>query len=467
MAGGNKKKKQQRGKSSRKNGTTNRSNSKKSVPTLENVLTQAESAMEMSDIDTAMKLFAYAAETLRSRIHSGGDGGGAAATDGNSDDTDKRTLANVLGKMGELKASCGDVEGARNEFLDAIELLGNHQEATDMIQDADDEANIMTAQNCESKAGLYLYLGQLSMGAEALTALRIGVTELQRTVSILDRCLASKNDEAFEMDVDGEFNSLNLKRFLIETKRQLCAAFCSIAELYLTDLCEDPDAETSCENALKAAVEIDESSQMENDTLDSEIGPSPPDALQTMANLRLSQSRVSEAVDCIMKTYDRMRVGCEAMSSLVGLSKDAKEDIDEAKARELLEVDAASTLPEYSFRLQTAKIMLECTSLVDDETNSGIKEKCFESAIQVLGSLLAENDEVIEVWYLLGCAFMSASNPESARHYWENTIEMLSKAKEQLENSGEDAKCELEVLQSQMAEVTSKLDELGEEMEIK
>ena len=73
MAGGNKKKKQQRGKS-RKNGTTNRSNSNKSAPTLENVLTQAESAMEMSDIDTAMKLFAYAAETLRSRIHSGGDG---------------------------------------------------------------------------------------------------------------------------------------------------------------------------------------------------------------------------------------------------------------------------------------------------------------------------------------------------------------------------------------------------------
>jgi len=466
MAGGNKKKKQQRGKSSRKNGTTN--SSKKSVPTLENVLTQAESAMEMSDIDTAMKLFAYAAETLRSRIHSGGDDDSAAAADGSSDETNKRTLANVLGKMGELKASCGDVEGARNEFLDAIELLGNQQEATDMIKDADEEGNnIMTAQNCESKAGLYLYLGQLSMGAEALTALRIGVTELQRTVSILDRCLASKTDEAFEMDVDGEVNSLNLKRFLIETKRQLCAAYCSIAELYLTDLCEDPDAETSCENALKAAIEIDESSQMETDNLDSEIGPSPPDALQTMANLRLSQSRVSEAVDCILKTYDRMRVGCEAMSSLVGLPKDAKEDIEEAKARELLEVDAASTLPEYSFRLQTAKIMLECTSLVDDETNSGIKEKCSESTIQVLGSLLAENDEVIEVWYLLGCAFMSASNPDSARHYWENAIEMLSKAKEQLENSGEDANCELEVLQSQMAEVTSKLDELGEEMEIK
>ncbi len=458
MAGGsNKKKKQQRGKS-RKNGS---GGGQKPAPSLEDVLTQAESAMEMSDIDMAMKLFGYATQVLRSRIHGTGNGSG--------DEQDKYTLANVLGKMGELKASCGDVEGARNDFLDAIELLGNEQEATDMLQGDDGECNISTAQNCESKAGLYLYLGQLSTGTEALTALRIGVSELQRTVSILDQLAVSKGDEANEeMDVDGELNSLNLKRFRVETKRQLCSAYCSISELYLTDLCEEPDAETSCEAALKAAVEIDESAQIESGPYESEIGPSPPDALQTMANLRLSQSRVSEALDCIMKTYDRMKVGCEAMSGLVGLATDGKEEFQEAKARELLEVDAASSLPEYGFRLQTAKIMLECTSLVDDE-NKSTKERCSESAIQVLGSLLAENDEVIEVWYLLGCAFMSCSppNPDSARHYWENAIDMLTKAKEQLEHSGEDVVCELEVLQSQLEEVTKKLDDLGEEMETK
>mmetsp|Transcript_3145 Transcript_3145/g.5174 ORF Transcript_3145/g.5174 Transcript_3145/m.5174 type:complete len:457 (+) Transcript_3145:107-1477(+) len=456
MAGG-KKKKQQRGNKSRKNGS---SGGKKPAPSLEDVLTQAESAMEMLDIDMAMQLFGYAAQVLRSRMH---------GTDaGNGNEQDKCTLANVLGKMGELKASCGDVEGARNEFLDAIELLGNQQETAEVMQGDVGECNIATAQNSESKAGLYLYLGQLSTGTEALTALRIGVSELQRTVSILDRLLASKDDEANGMDIDGELNSLNLKRFMVETKRQLCAAYCSIGELYLTDLCEEPDAENSCEAALKAAVEIDASAQTESRPFESEIGPSQPDALQTMANLRLSQSRVAEALDCIMQTYIRMKVGCEAMSGLVGLATEDKEGVQEAKARELLEVDAASTLPEYGFRLQTAKIMLECTSLVDDGKNS-IKEKCSESAIQVLGSLLAENDEVIEVWYLLGCAFMSCSppNPDSARHYWENAIAMLTKAKEQMEHSGEDVTCELEVVQSQLEEVTKKLDEIGEAMETK
>ena len=458
MAGGNKKKKQQRGKS--RNGSSG-SGGKKPAPSLEDVLTQAESAMEMSDIDMAMKLFGYAVQVLRSRIHGTGDE--------SVDEQDKFTLANVLGKMGELKASCGDVEGARNDFLDAIELLGNQQEeATDMLQGDDGECNLSTAQNCESKAGLYLYLGQLSTGTEALTALRIGVSELQRTVSILDQLVASKDDEANGMDVDGELNLLNLKKFRIETKRQLCSAYCSIGELYLTDLCEEPDAETSCEAALKAAVEIDESAQIESGPFESEIGPSQPDALQTMANLRLSQSRVSEALDCIMKTYDRMKVGCEAMAGLVGLATDGKEGVQEARARELLEVDAASTLPEYGFRLQTAKIMLECTSLVDDENNN-TKGRCSESAIQVLGSLLAENDEVIEVWYLLGCAFMSCLPPnrDSARHYWENAIDMLTKAKEQIELSDEDVACELEVIQSQLEEVAKKLGELGEEMETK
>ena len=456
MAGGSRKKKQRD--KSRKN-SSNRGG-KKSAPSLEDVLSQAESAMEMSDLDTAMKLYGYATQVLRSRIH--GNEGGI------ENEKYKCTLANVLGKVGELKASCGDVEGARNDFLDAIELLGSEHEASEMIQDGDGEGecNILAAQTCESKAGLYLYLGQLSMGADALTALRIGVRELKRTLSILDRLVAAKDNETNGMDVDGEDDSSNLKKFKVETKRQLCAALCSISELYLTDLCEEPDAENACEAALTEALEIDESAQTESGSFQNEIGPSPPDALQTMANLRLSQSRNSDALDCILKAYDRMKVGCEAMSGLVGLAKDDNEEVREAKARELLELDAASTLPEYSFRLQTSKILLECSSLIE---NNNSKEICSESAIQVLGSLMAENDEVIEVWYLLGCAFMSCTKPnrDSSRHYWENAIEMLTKSKEQMKGSGDDVACELEVIQTQLEEVTKKLSGLEEEMEIK
>jgi hypothetical protein len=198
-----------------------------------------------------------------------------------------------------------------------------------------------------------------------------------------------------------------------------------------------------------------------------------PDALQTIANFRLSQCRVPEAAVCILKAYERMKVGCEAMSALVGLADtdgDAKGEVEmEAKSRELVDVEAADSLPEYSFRCQTAKIMLECASLLDNAAND-TKNQCAESAIQVLGSLLAENDEVIEVWYLLGCAFMACtpSNDDSAHYYWESALSMLLKVKEDLEKSlevEEDAndEYELEVVESQIIEVKKKLGTYSDE----
>ena len=236
---------------------------------------------------------------------------------------------------------------------------------------------------------------------------------------------------------------------------------------------------------LTSALAIDDASSRDDhceggSSDSSHIGPPSPDALQTMANFRLSQSRVPEALECILKAYDRMKVGCEAMSALVGLAntdsgeKGCVEQL-EAKSRELVDVDAASSLPEYHFRCQTAKIMLECASLIRNGESDAMEtsNQCVESAIQVLGSLLAENDEVIEVWYLLGCAFLACtpSNLESAHHYLENALSMLTNVKEDLEESigdDENDENELEAIECQIIEVKKKLgtykDEEDEEM---
>ena len=136
-------------------------------------------------------------------------------------------------------------------------------------------------------------------------------------------------------------------------------------------------------------------------------------------------------------------------------------------ARELVEVDAASSLPEYGFRIQTAKLLLECASLQskDDPEATEAINRCAHSATQVLGSLLAENDEIIEVWYLLGCAFAAVlpPNADAANYYWENALEMLERVKKGLEesmgdgNDEEEDENELEAIECQMVEVKTKL----------
>jgi hypothetical protein len=190
---------------------------------LEDVLSQAETAMQTADIEMALQLFEYAASVLRERVH------GAASTS-TADDANTKTLTSVLGKLGELKASTGDIEGARTEFLDAIELMGNreqHQESGEMI--AEEEVNLAAAQHCEHVASLYLYLGQLSSGCEAFTSFTTGVGELKRAVGILDRMcglrLDGGNGLKSEMEVDGdeEMSLDELRRYLDETR---CVFMC-------------------------------------------------------------------------------------------------------------------------------------------------------------------------------------------------------------------------------------------------
>ena len=203
--------------SSKKNGASNNGNRKKAIP-LEDVLTQAESAMEMSDVNTALQLFSYAAGVLHTRVHDDSTTSTTSAAADNISNNiiqDKSTLSTVLGKMGELKASNGDVDGARSDFLNAIELLGPSATSTRTSNSNINADNIQTAQNCESRANLHLYLGQLSMGIEALDSLKVGVTELEFAVGILERICCAKIEER---DDDVDMEDVNVKLFLVETR---------------------------------------------------------------------------------------------------------------------------------------------------------------------------------------------------------------------------------------------------------
>ena len=246
MPGGKKKTKsssKKKNKSLRSNSrgaTTTTDDRKKAIP-LDEVLSQAEQAMEMSNVDAALQLFTYASGILRPRVHNNNNN--TSTTDGNSmqqdnDDEaieqDKKILSTILGKMGEIKASNGNVDGARSDFLDAVELLGpstynnnNNNNSNNDMKDGECISNVETAQTCESRASLHLYLGQLSCGNEALTSLNVGVQELQYAVCILERIIESsanaKSDgddvEMNEEEDDDDMMSIgNLRRFLIETR---------------------------------------------------------------------------------------------------------------------------------------------------------------------------------------------------------------------------------------------------------
>ena len=165
---------------------------------------------------------------------------------------------------------------------------------------------------------------------------------------------------------------------------------------------------------------------------------------------------------------------------------DDDDDDEDAKAKELVEIDAASALPGFEFRCQTSKILLECAAVLGDsdrggggggvgdedhvgsDENDARKNACVESAIQVLGSLLAENDEVVEVWYLLGCAFEATTptNVDAAKYYWETALTMLAKVKEGMDMAGDEVDDEeKQCIIDQTNEIKERVDAMLDEAE--
>lgn len=336
----------------------------------------------------------------------------------------KRKLAGVLGRCAECKVALGDLAGGQAMFLDALSTMGCTRDHLSDVENSNLEFEVLS--DAILVSGFCLYLGQLSVAEEALMSYRFGIKLLEAS---LNNC--KKNQTA-------EVNEIN------EASKQLCGAYCSVADLFMTDLCFEDNAEKQCEECIRQSTQYDD-------------GVS-PDALQAFANLRLSQSRPDEAVPNILSAYQRMKVGCESLATLVGLGTDNEvlsrnsaienSDQDMKQAPELKHVDEVNALPGYEFRVQTSKLLLECASYLaqkqSGEDTISDQKKCAEAATQVLGSLLAENDEVIEVWYLVGRAYMAMPTPlaseehaqgliDAARYYFEHALDMLSKVKKGME----------------------------------
>ena len=386
-------------------------------------------------------------------------------------------LIQVLEKMGELQVSMGDPDVAKEHFVQSLRLL-------------EEGANAESAKSTsfyETQSNLYFYIGQLCLGKEALEAYQRGIRSLeecmqrvedqsiapsaQETVAMQESTDDADNDKDSPMRTDAD-TSLRLRALINE---KLSGAYCNLAELYLTDLCEEETAENDCENNLEKALQLKDGD-----------GEPLVDALQTMASLRLSQQeRQLEAVPFILRAYEKQRVGSEALATLVGLQGDSKSsngDDDKVQevgqAQELLEVEAANNLPEFEFRCQTAKLLLECAELLRESGNCmedsmgppNQADECVTAAISVLGSLLAQNDEVVEIWYLTGCAFAAKKPPltDTAKFYLEQAKKMLTEIqkalKEETQFVGDSERPELEerlkMNATQMSDVQSKLDAL-------
>lgn len=373
-------------------------------------------------------------------------------------DVQDTVAVSLLEKRAEAKVSVADQEGARQDYTQALERLQSIWKTPDRV--AAEETHI-TLEQLEQKASLELYIGQLSEGIDALQRYKNGIEDLRISLERRQANLSvdfGTEDETMSEDENQEEaeRSTDSEITLTEIRKQLAAAYCSAAELFLTDLCFEESAEQDCESYLSQALTL----------LEEADGEPFVDALQTASSLRLSQQRGLEAVEYALRAFAKIKAGCQALTTLVGL-REAEEP--SVSAIELLELESVQRLPGFEFRCQTAKLLLECSSVLQDAGNEDTRaEICIMAAIDVLGSLLAENDEVVEIWLLVGDAFAATQPPtaDAAIHHWERALAMLATVKTSIEQEAFEADDnEEDELQKQLEEVTCQMEDLGTKIE--
>ena len=210
----------------------------------------------------------------------------------------------------------------------------------------------------------WLNLAQLQSGKEALQSYSNGIQLLKQD---LDKLSAQTDITA---------------RTVLQ--KQLAKVHSSVAELYLTDLCYEENAEQQCDHFITEALSFD------SDCLD---------ALNAMASLRLSQNRMHDACDVIETVSQSI---CNIRNTIA--KRSIIEDLQNAT------LDDTMDIPSTDLCIATVKLLLECAV---------VRSSFTRHAADLVASLLQDDHDNVELWYLAGIAEMGSESDPSTCHYEE------------------------------------------------
>ena len=244
--------------------------------------------------------------------------------------------------VAEIQLELGDADSALTNFARAVNL--------------DPEGSVVGAD-------AFLWLAQLCEEGGLKS-----IQWFERATGVLRRTIAGLEDQKPTEEI---------QIVLLEAKGKLSDALCSMAEVYMTDLSLEPDAEAKCEALVTEALIV---------------SPESPAALQTLASVRISQIRIEDA------------------RAALGRSLELWEDLPPENP--LFDV----RVPEFPTRISLARLLME----VEMETKG----------MTVLQRLVGEDDQSIEAWYLGGwCQVLLAEKGDEkkktgAREWLKNSLRL-------------------------------------------
>lgn len=249
----------------------------------------------------------------------------------------------ALNLLGEINVELGDPDAAKEAFQAAI---------------------VIDPEGASDGAEKFLWMAQLNEegGAESVRWFKKGIEVLKREIGELEGKLVKKTED---------------EEVLEEKRSKVATSLCGVAEVYMTDLSWEEDAEARCDAAVTEALLF---------------APNNPEPFQTLASVRISQLRPEEAKSALTQSMDLWK----------------NLDPDDAK------------VPDYSTRISLSRLLMEAE--MEDE------------AIEVLERLVGENDGSVEAWYLGGWCLRLLAGKQKVKGEDNTATSLLRASRDWLEN---------------------------------
>ncbi|KZT51999.1 TPR-like protein [Calocera cornea HHB12733] len=214
----------------------------------------------------------------------------------------------------------------------------------------------------------HLYLAQLFSDDDPRTALKHYETAVLALVAKLGAKGKERSDKTAQMLEEEED----------ETRKMVVRACCSMVDIWMTDLCFEPEAESSCEEILRQALETD---------------PNNTEALLSFASVRMSQQRPDDAEQCVRKVWSMWE-------------------------------EIAADSPSHPI----PPTLLSFARL-------GLELQLFDLALSSISRTLEMDDQEVEAWYLEGWCFWLMAQEEAPQKPWEDMTkdDMLRDARDCLD----------------------------------
>lgn len=244
-------------------------------------------------------------------------------------DTDDARACAAYNLLGEINVELGEIDAARAYFLEAVQL-DTDGALPEELGGGPEKFNWLAQLSEEGGADSVKWFDQAAVCMRAqIQALAAAAAEAKRKGGV---------HGALENEIEAKVD---------EKKLKLAETLCAVAEVYMTDLSWEDDAEARCEMLVTEATML---------------APELPDAWQTVANVRISQDRRQDAVAALER-------------SLALWTELEPED---------------PRVPTFPSRVALTRLLMEC--------------ELEQRATEVCERLVLEDDESVEAWYLGGFA---------------------------------------------------------------